>query len=333
MSLHVVLKALRYLALILLVVLMAGASSGMLPPDSWSNLVLADAALARIVPSVPPSERFVGTVADNGPVCAPRPGPLVQTSQDARGSLLATISAATDPQGFPVRLREIRVGPMQNAAVDGGTFVARTTPFVISLPGGSNQSNLRVTRIMAGQTSHVTLVVVDDCGDWVTFIGGGTGVSIAPPAATATSIPVAPGQPFGSIPISVTVSGSNTQYPPESRPRVEIRTRPRATCNLSISWPNGRVDAFPTIAADALGSCQYRPTVPGNMQAGTATATGTAHDLFGLNLQQMPFRIGGSLGTIPPGDNILGSIDDPTDNADAAEREDNEPENEDGQGE
>jgi hypothetical protein len=206
-----------------------------------------------------------------------------------------------------VLLREIRLGPIQNAAIDIGAVSARTTPFVFTIAGGSLQVSLRVTRVMAHQPSQVTIVLVDDCGDWHTFVGGGTGIAVAPPVATATPVPIVPGQPYGSIPISLTVFGSS-QYPPGSRPRAQIITRANAVCGLSVTWPDGRTDTLSGQTADARGSCLFRPLVPIGMRSGTATATGTARDIFGFNIQQATFAVGGDLSQIPPGDNIT-SVD------------------------
>lgn len=299
-------QALRALVAMAVVVMMAGVSSGTLWPGAWGNLLGADSAIARAFPALEPSARYIGDVADNGPVCDPRPGPRVQTTRDPSGVLQILITAGTDLQGFPARLREIRVGPIQNAAVSGSPFTARTTPFVVPVPD-STQAVLQMTRLVADQPSQVTLVIADDCGDWQTFVGGGTGVAVAAPSATATPVPVVPGQPNGSIPIVMTVSGSSTQYPPGSRPRVQINSRPYAACNLSVTWPNGQVDASPAQPADGSGICRYRPTVPPGMASGMATATGTVQDYFGFNLQSSQFRVGGTIGAIPPGDNILGA--------------------------
>ena len=41
-----------------------------------------------------------------------------------------------------------------------------------------------------------------------------------------------------------------------------------------------------------------------------ATATGTVQDYFGFNLQSSQFRVGGTLNTIPPGDNILSVVEE-----------------------
>ena len=73
-------QALRYLLVAAVVVAMAGASSGVLWPGSWDGLFGVDSAIARALPAPAPSARAIGDVADNGPVCDPRPRPLIQTA-------------------------------------------------------------------------------------------------------------------------------------------------------------------------------------------------------------------------------------------------------------
>src|SRR4051794_23262515 len=174
------LLALRYLLLTVLVALMAATGSGVIDPGAWFGLSKVGLADAR---GLSPFATDIGRIvaeADNGPVCDPRPSPRLQTVSDAAGALQVTITAATGSDGEPATLREIRIGPLQNAAVDVGPFAARTTPLAYTLPAGSLQLTFRVTRVVPGQPSQVTLLLVDDCGDWRTFVGGRTGLTIAP---------------------------------------------------------------------------------------------------------------------------------------------------------
>ena len=50
---------------------------------------------------------------------------------------------------------------------------AQTVPFTVTYPPGTTQATFYVARLTAGQTSTVSLVATDGCGDWPTFVGGG----------------------------------------------------------------------------------------------------------------------------------------------------------------
>ncbi|HYU03223.1 MAG TPA: hypothetical protein VEL02_05190 [Jatrophihabitantaceae bacterium] len=45
----------------------------------------------------------------------------------------------------------------------------------VPLPAGTQQASLTVRRATTGQATTLPLVVVDDCGPWPTFVGGGIG--------------------------------------------------------------------------------------------------------------------------------------------------------------
>jgi hypothetical protein len=318
MSSSGLLLTLRYVTLTFLVLLMAALSSGAVLPGLWPGMGGIGMADARGLPTLTQDRGRIMAEADNGPACDPRPNPRLQTVRDASNALQVTITAATASGGQVAILREIRIGPLQNAAVDIGPYVARTSPLAYTVPGGSAQLTLRVTRVVASQPSQIVLVLVDDCGEWRTFVGGGTGIAVAAPLATATPVPIVPGQPYGSIPITLAITGSDTgQYPPGSRPRVQISTRAGATCTLTTTWPDGQTQAAPALTANAQGACLFRPTVPIGMRSGTATVAGVVQDIFGLNIRQATFTVGG---TLTPGDNIA-SVDpfEDDDNLDNAE--------------
>jgi len=71
-------------------------------------------------------------------------------------------------------LQQLRFGTFQNATV---TFNGQpiTSGQIVTLPSGTHAVDFTVRRVTAGQPTTVPLTVVDGCGDWTTFVGGGAG--------------------------------------------------------------------------------------------------------------------------------------------------------------
>ena len=84
--------------------------------------------------------------------------------------MTVSVSANT---GFPNTLRSITWGTMTNATVTlvGGGRVNSGQQTV--LPAGARALVFLVGRPTAGQAATVRLTVVDACGNWPTFVGGG----------------------------------------------------------------------------------------------------------------------------------------------------------------
>jgi hypothetical protein len=92
----------------------------------------------------------------------------VLTQAIGGGRLGVTIAATGGGNG----LREIRVGAARNATIEmaGSTGTAN---FVVPLANAPTSVSGTVTRTRAGEAVHVPMVVVDQCGPWQTFVGGG----------------------------------------------------------------------------------------------------------------------------------------------------------------
>jgi len=70
-------------------------------------------------------------------------------------------------------LRALRFGSPSNATIEvGGQTVATNSR--VTLPAGTQQTQFSVRQTRAGQAVTVPLVIEDGCGDWPTFVGGGT---------------------------------------------------------------------------------------------------------------------------------------------------------------
>jgi hypothetical protein len=94
----------------------------------------------------------------------------VRTARSGDGRLLVTVGAS----GTNNWLTALRFTQTTNAFVDLPGQSGQSGSFTISLPSGttSTQFWLRHTSASAA-TAQVT--VVDRCGDWRTFVGGGAG--------------------------------------------------------------------------------------------------------------------------------------------------------------
>jgi hypothetical protein len=108
--------------------------------------------------------------APPAPNCSPRPRVSVQTGRTGDGRLVVTVAAS----GANNWLTELRFEQARNALVDLPGQSGRTGSFVVPLPSGSTGAQFWVRRVAAGPAT-VQLTVVDRCGDWRTFVGGGPG--------------------------------------------------------------------------------------------------------------------------------------------------------------
>jgi N-acetylneuraminic acid mutarotase len=116
------------------------------------------------------------TVTQNG--CGPRPNVTVTTAKLAAGQLQATLTAHTNASTPTNRLISIRFTAINNAAVrlNGSPVTAGPT---ITLPAGAQQATLLIDRHAPAQNpglaSTVAFAVSDLCGEWKSFVGGGSG--------------------------------------------------------------------------------------------------------------------------------------------------------------
>ncbi|MFN8633784.1 MAG: S8 family peptidase [Chloroflexota bacterium] len=105
--------------------------------------------------------------------CNPRPKISVTSARSAPGVLTVTVTAGTASQGTN-RLQQLRFGAGSNAVVqsaDSGN--GQSGSFTISLPNTPSTYSFTIRRSSPGATVTVPLTVVDSCGDWSTFVGGG----------------------------------------------------------------------------------------------------------------------------------------------------------------
>ena len=128
-------------------------------------------ATVTVTAATPPTATLVPT----GVVQPSSRSPVgVRTERSGDGRLRVTITAGCGS------IRSVAIGagsaPIDNASVDvvggpSGITSART----VTLGTGQQTVVLIVSRRVQGQMTTVPLIIVDDCGEWRTFVGGGPG--------------------------------------------------------------------------------------------------------------------------------------------------------------
>jgi hypothetical protein len=104
--------------------------------------------------------------------CSPRPPVTASVQRVAADRLTVTVSAT----GTQNALKALRFGAASNALIDVGASSGQPGGFDVSLPPGTSTISFVVRRPSTTLATTVPLVVVDDCGEWPTFVGAGTGV-------------------------------------------------------------------------------------------------------------------------------------------------------------
>ena len=106
------------------------------------------------------------------PSCQPRPAVQVATARGIPGYLLVTITVTSGPGAPNNRLRQVQFGPATNGQIDAGSGL-RPGGFAVDLPPNTQQMTFHLKRVAPGAAATIPLTVVDSCGGWPTFVGGG----------------------------------------------------------------------------------------------------------------------------------------------------------------
>jgi CSLREA domain-containing protein len=104
-------------------------------------------------------------------VCSPRPPVTVQTSATGDGRLRATLTVS----GTNNTLVSLRMGRLDNAQVEVAGQAVPSGGVTVSLPPGTTTTEMLVRPATAGRSVTAQFVVVDRCGEWRSFVGGGPG--------------------------------------------------------------------------------------------------------------------------------------------------------------
>ncbi|MFN8637435.1 MAG: hypothetical protein U0893_26585 [Chloroflexota bacterium] len=176
-------------------------------PGSWSRLCtrlglgailavlaavvafgLADLGVLAGLPTVSSAATDPNSVRTVASAC-PSPRPPVQTdvSQSSPTTLGVTVTAGSGT------LQSITFGAAANAQIEvPGRPPSATGGFSVSYPAGTQSASFTVRKGPTSAATTVRMTVRDGCGDWPTFVGGGTEIwSPATATPTATTLPAA----------------------------------------------------------------------------------------------------------------------------------------------
>jgi hypothetical protein len=143
--------------------LVEGSETLLLTLTSPTNATLADG-------------QGLGTIQDDDQVptaCLPRPPVTVTSANNGDGRLRVTVTAGTSGPNGANRLQQLRFDAGTNALVGIGSQAGRAGAFTLPLPERPSTVTFLVQRATAGQSTTLPFTVVDDCGAWTTFVGGG----------------------------------------------------------------------------------------------------------------------------------------------------------------
>jgi hypothetical protein len=105
-------------------------------------------------------------------VCSPRPPVNLTTTPIGGGRLQVTVTATTNPGQATNTATSIQFGQSTGAEVEIGPRPADSRPFTFTPPAGATQATFIVHRT-AGGPVQTPFTVIDGCGEWRTFVGGG----------------------------------------------------------------------------------------------------------------------------------------------------------------
>jgi hypothetical protein len=115
-------------------------------------------------------------VGGGAPQCSPRPPVRLSVVRDAPGLLRVAVTATTNGSVPTNAVSSITFDAGQSATgatIDIGGQQARTGRFTYTPPPGTSTVTFQARRVTAGTTVTVPVTVVDHCGAWTTFVGGG----------------------------------------------------------------------------------------------------------------------------------------------------------------
>ncbi|MFN0071038.1 MAG: carboxypeptidase-like regulatory domain-containing protein [Chloroflexota bacterium] len=107
--------------------------------------------------------------------CPARPSVTVSTAPNGPNKIRATATVNTDSGTQSNVLQSIRFGAAENAVIDVGSQVGAIGNFTFTPAPYARQVSFDVRPLAPGPV-HVPLVAVDICGDWPSFVAGGTAV-------------------------------------------------------------------------------------------------------------------------------------------------------------
>lgn len=105
------------------------------------------------------------------PNCTPRPPVDVSVTRLGSGGLRVTVTVS----GVNNAIREVRFGAANNLEIDiPGRASAPGGNFTHAVPAGRQHLTFVIRKQHAAGAATAPLIVVDGCGEWRTFVGGGS---------------------------------------------------------------------------------------------------------------------------------------------------------------
>jgi uncharacterized repeat protein (TIGR01451 family) len=153
------------------VALTAGVTGAEADPALADNTAVQTTAVNG--PGGPGSPAPPGPPPAGGSRCAPRPTNPVAVVRDGPERLRVTISAGTLPATPSNALREVRFGAAQNALIDIPSGPSGSPGGFAHRPSDGVVLTFFVRRASPSGAATVPLVLIDECGEYRTFVGGG----------------------------------------------------------------------------------------------------------------------------------------------------------------
>jgi uncharacterized repeat protein (TIGR01451 family) len=181
--------------------------------------------------------------------CAPRPDVGVAV-QPGGGGLQVTIRANTTAGTPSNALQALRFAAGTNTLLDlpGGPSGV-TGALTVPLPAGTTETTFVGRQAVPGQAATLPLVVVDGCGDWSTFVGGGPS-GFPPPSSGGPAGGASPITPSPSPTAGPTAAPHSTACTP--RPPVAVASAADGPGRLRVTVSAGTTSALPTNALHTL---------------------------------------------------------------------------------
>jgi parallel beta-helix repeat protein len=139
---------------------------GALPPNPSTAPTQTPTPIPTFTPTPTPTPK-------PRPGCSPRPTVSVTSQRGAPGALTVAVTVTRSAAAPTNEIAQLQFGPAQNASVEIGGQVRAGGSFNQAIPAGTQVVTFTVRRLAAGQSTTVPFSVVDDCGPWQTFVGGG----------------------------------------------------------------------------------------------------------------------------------------------------------------
>jgi hypothetical protein len=221
------------------------------------------------------------------PTPVPTAGPNVGTSvvYSGAGRLQVTITAQPVTCAPTNQLRSLQFGATTNGLVDiPGGQTGATGNFTITPPPGTQQLTFFVRQQAPGGYTTVPLVIVDNCGAWSTFVGGGPAAFVSTESGIGTS-------PMLEVPSSAVPTGT-----PSAVTRLLPASTPSATATATVAnTTQGRTEVLGTPG----GAPPASPPSPRGM-APAVDSRAVGGPLAPVPAAGPPWGVGFSPSALPP---------------------------------